>query len=763
MTTTAEPRTNGSGKYQVIGTRPIRHDGYDKVTGRAKYGADVQMVGLLHGAVLRSPHPHARIRSIDTSQAEALPGVKATLTAADYPDKVIPPTNFMETLADPAAVKKVVMAKDKAVYKGHAVAAVAATSRHIAEQALELIKVDYEALPHVMDVREAMKAGAPILDETLRTKDAANPEADSGPTNVAAHIQFKGGDLAEGFRQADVVVEREFTTKPVHQGYIETHNSTAFWGPNNEVTVWKSTQGPFQVRSQVASILNLATSSVKVVPMEIGGGFGGKINTYTDTVAALLSKKSGHPVKIVMSRKEVFEATGPASATYCRAKVGATKAGKITAIELYLGYEAGGFPGSAVASGCGTSLAPYKVENFRIDGYDVLVNKPKVAAYRAPGSPQAAYAVECVVDEVAEELGIDPIDLRLKNVTHTGDRQSTGVPFPSIGAEEVERAIKNHPHYQTPLEGPNRGRGVAVGYWGNAGMNSSASLNVTPDGQLMLVTGSVDIGGSRAALGMQAAEVLGISAEDVHPSVGDTDSIGFTGVTGGSRTAFSTGIAVISAAEKIVEQLKQRAAILWETQPEDVDYAGGHVVSKKNPEDRMSFKELASKLIATGGLVTAAAQSDPKQVGPSFSGMVVDVEVDPETGKTDVLRATIFQDVGTAAHPSYVEGQMQGGAVQGIGWALNEEYFYGDDGVMQNASWLDYRMPTSLDLPMVDPVMIEVPNPGHPFGLRGVGESSIVSPMAAVSNAVSRATGRRFTSLPMSPRVIQEALASNGQ
>ena len=567
---------------------------------------------------------------------------------------------------------------------------------------------------------------------------------------------------SRGFKEADVIVERTYTTRPVHQGYIETHNSTALWSPNGEVTIWKSTQGPFHVRSQVASILNLPASSVKVVPMEIGGGFGGKINTYTDVVAALLSKKSGHPVKIVMSRKDVFEGTGPASGTYSRVKMGATKDGKITAAELSLAYEAGAFPGSSVASGCGTCLAPYKIESFLIDGYDVLVNKPKTAAYRAPGSPQAAYAVESLVDELAEKLGMDPMDLRLKNITHAGDRQSSGVPFPSIGGEEVERAIKSHPHYNAPLEGPWRGRGVAMGYWGNAGMNSSATVNVTPDGEVTLVTGSVDIGGSRVALAMQAAEVLGITAEDVHPSVGDTDSVGFTGVTGGSRTAFSTGIAVIGAAEKIVAQLKERAALLWETQPEDVDYVDGHVVSRKNPDDKMSFKELASKLMATGGLVTASAHSDPKGVGPSFSGMIVDVEVDPETGKSTVLRATMVQDVGTAAHPSYVEGQMQGGAVQGIGWALNEEYVYTDDGVMANSSFLDYRMPIALDLPMIDATIVEVPNPGHPFGLRGVGESSIVSPMAAVNNAVSRAIGVRLETLPMSPSVVREAIAKNG-
>jgi xanthine dehydrogenase molybdenum-binding subunit len=751
MTTTVD-KTAPANVYRVIGTRPIRHDGYDKVTGRAKYGADVHMAGLLEGAILRSPHAHARIRSIDTSKAEALPGVRAVMTGNDLPEKAARAANFMEVLGSPQVLSENAMARDKALYKGHAVAAVAAVSIHVAEEALALIKVDYEPLPYVQDVREAMKPDAPILHGNIKFGD----EGKEKPSNIAAHNQLKQGDVEEGFREADVIVEREFETKPVHQGYIEPHNSTASWSEEGNLTIWKSTQGPFIVRHQVAAILNIPPSRVKIVPMEIGGGFGGKIPSYVDAVTAVLARKSGHPVKIVMSRKDVFEGTGPASATYLKCKVGATKDGRITAMQVYLAFAAGAFPGSPVGSGSATSLAPYKVENLLVDGYDVVMNTPKVAAYRAPGSPQAAYAVECVIDELVEKLGMDPMEFRLKNATRTGDRQASGVAFPSIGCVEVEQAIKDHPHYKSPLKGANQGRGVAMGYWGNAGMQSSVTLNVTSDGTITLISGSVDIGGSRVALAMQAAEVLGIEAEDVHPSVGDTDSVGYTGVTGGSRTAFATGLAVIAAAEDAKQQMIQRAAVLWETQPEDVDYRDGVFTSKKNPEEKMTFGEMASKLMGSGGLITASASADPKQAGPSFSGMIIDVEVDKETGKVDVLRTTMVQDVGKAAHPSYVEGQMQGGAVQGIGWALNEEYFYNEEGGMANSSFLDYRMPTSLDLPMIDAVIVEVPNPTHPFGIRGVGESSIISPMAAVSNAVSRATGVRFSQLPMSPGVILE-------
>ena len=754
MTTTADPGTAGARKYKVVGTRPIRHDGVDKVTGRAQYGADIQMAGLLHGALVRSPHAHARIKSIDTSRAEALEGVMAVVTAQDLPVIGDQSINMGETLGNPRTLAENALAQGKALYKGHAIAAVAATSPHVAEQAVNLIDVDYEVLPPALDVRKAMKEGAPLLHE-----DQVYGEGEEKrPSNIAGHNRFERGDVNKGFKEADVVVEREFTTKPVHQGYIEPHNSTAWWAADGKLTIWKSTQGAFVVRQQVAAILSIPASDIKVVPMEIGGGFGGKISTYLDPVAALLSRKTGHPVKIVMSRKEVFEGTGPTSGTYTRAKIGATKDGRMTALQLFLAYEAGAFAGSPVGAGAMCGPAPYNVDNLLVDGYDVVVNKPKVAAYRAPGAPQAAFAVESVVDEVAERLGMDSLEFRRRNAPKEGDRQVSGIPFPRIGCVEVEEAMMAHPHYKAPLEGPNRGRGVAMGYWFNAGMASSATINVTSNGTISLVTGSVDIGGTRVALAMQAAEVLGLAAEDVHPSVADTDSVGWTGVTGGSRTAFATGIAVINAAEEVKRQMIQRAALVWETQPQDVEYADGVFVSKKNPEDKMTFKELAGKLMGTGGPITTAAHSDPKQAGPAFAGLIVDVEVDPETGKTDVLRATVFQDAGTAAHPSYVEGQMQGGTVQGIGWALNEEYFFTEEGVMTNSSFLDYRMPTSLDLPMIDPVIIEVPNPGHPFGLRGVGEVPIVPPMAAVAGAISRAIGVRMADLPISPGAIVEAL-----
>ena len=763
MTITAGRESSGSDQFNVVGSRPIRHDALDKVTGRAKYGADINMPGMLHGKILRSPHAHAHILSIDTSKAEALPGVKAVLTSKDLPVIENRVLDFTETQGNVRLLAENILATKKAMYKGHAIAAVAATDAHIAEEAIELIEVEYEVLKPILNVKDSLAEDAPLLHDSLTTVfrvERFGPGENTGvKSNVAGHIQFKRGDLEQGFKEADVIVEREFTTQPVHQGYIEPHTSTGHWSPDGHLTIWTSTQGSFTIRDSTAAILDLPPSMIKVVPMEIGGGFGGKTITYLDPVVALLSKKSGNPVKISMTRKEVFEGTGPTSGSFMRCKIGADKSGKITAAELYLAFESGAFPGSPVGGGAMSGLGPYKIDNLQVDGYDVVVNKQKTAAYRAPGQPQAAFAVEPVIDELAEKLGMDPLEFRIKNSVHEGDRAPSGVPHLRFGCEEVEQAMKAHPHYNAPLEGPNRGRGVAVGYRLNGGgSGSSATINVNANGTINLLTGSVDIGGTRTAVAMQAAEVLGISAEDVNPIVVDTDAVGWTGGTGGSRIAFDTGRAAINTAQEVIRQMSARAALLWEVQPEDVDFMDGEFICKKNTEDRFTFKQLAAKLMDTGGPVTCSGQDKQGGVGAQLAGHIVDVEVDPETGKVDILRYTTFIDAGKAAHPSYVEGQMQGGALQGIGWALNEEYYMTEDGTMANSSFLDYRMPTSLDLPMIDCEIIEVPNARHPFGIRGVGETVLIPPLAAMANAIHGAIGVRMNRLPMSPGAILEAL-----
>ncbi|MDE0482243.1 MAG: xanthine dehydrogenase family protein molybdopterin-binding subunit [Candidatus Poribacteria bacterium] len=743
-------------EYKVIGTRPIRHDGVDKVTGRAIYGADFQITGLLHGRVLRSPHAHARIVSIDTSRAEAHPGVKGVVTAQDLPTAEDKMADLGEGAVNLKYLCDNILASDKALYKGHAIAAVAATDPHIAEEACELIDVEYELLPPVLEVRAAMEPDAPIIHENIRTSSLG--ETGDKPSNVASHLQHKKGDIEKGFEEADVVIEREFVTGTVHQGYIEPHNATALYNPDGQLTVWCSTQGAFTVREQLAEILQYPISKIKVVPLEIGGGFGGKINVYIKPVAALLARKTGKPVKVLMNRADVFEGTGPTPASYITVKMGATKDGKITAAQTSMAFEAGAYPGSPVGAGAMCIFAPYNTENVLIDGYDVVVNKPKTAPYRAPGATNAAFGSETVIDELAEELNIDPLEMRLMNGAKEGDHRADGPVFPRIGFIETLEAAKEHPHYTSPNGKKYHGRGIASGFWFNIGLESSVTINVNPDGTVNLVEGSTDIGGTRASIAMQAAEVLGIPAESVNPTVVDTNSIGYTAVTGGSRTTYATGYAAYEAAQDVVKQMIGRAAKLWDVDEANVQFTDGEFSSINGKEEQISFRDLSARLGETGGPVVGRATMNPAGAGGAFATHVVDVAVDEETGKVEILRYTATQDAGKAIHPSYVEGQIQGGVVQGIGWALNEEYIYNDEGEMTNASFLDYRMPTCLDLPMIDAVIVEVPNPGHPYGVRGVGEVPIVPPPAAIANAIYDAVGIRMTELPMSPDRLLKAM-----
>jgi CO/xanthine dehydrogenase Mo-binding subunit len=492
--------------------------------------------------------------------------------------------------------------------------------------------------------------------------------------------------------------------------------------------------------------------------MEIGGGFGGKTVIYLEPVAAALSKKAGRPVKISMARPEVFEATGPTSGSFIRVKIGANKEGMITAADVTMMYEAGGFPGSPIVQACQCVLTPYEVANGRIEGYDVVVNKPKAAAYRAPGVPAAAFATESVIDEICEKLGMDPLEFRVKNGTQEGSRRIPGPVLQTVGYQETLAAAMQTDHYKSTLEGPNRGRGVAAGFWFNGTGPACATASVNGDGTVSLTEGSPDIGGGRASMAMQMAEVLGVPAEDVHPSVGDTDAVGYTSLTAGSGATFKSGWASYEAAHDIKQQIIERAARIWEIDVKDVEFKEGVASHKSDPELKLNFKQIAARLNSTGGPIVGRGNVNPAGVGNAFAVHIVDVEVDPDTGKVDILRYTALQDVGKAVHPSYVEGQLQGGVAQGIGWALNEEYVYNNSGEMSNSSFLDYRMPTSLDLPMIDTVIVEVANPGHPFGVRGVGEVCIVPPMGAVANAIHNAAGVRMDVLPMSPANVLEAL-----
>ena len=746
---------------KVVGTRPIRPDGVDKVTGRANFGADMVMPGMLWGKVKRSPHAHARIMSINLDKALALPGVKAVVTCEDFPPIASEEAFVGEGPMNFRDLSRNCMARDKVLYDGHAVAAVAATSAAIAEEACELIEVEYHVLPHVIDVEEAMEPGAPLLHDDLFTQGV-----DPKPThasNVAKKISFTKGDVEAGLRDADVIIERRYSNAPVHQAYIEPHACVVSMAADGQCTIWSSSQGQFMVRAYCAKLLGIDISNIRAIPAEIGGGFGGKTLVYLEPVALALAKKTGRPIKMVMSREEVFRGTGPAAGAVVEVRLGAKKDGTLTAGEVTLKYQAGAFPGSPVGPGCMCAFAMYDIPNAQVTGYDVVSNRPKVAAYRAPGAPNSSWGVESCLDELAHQLGIDPLALREKNAAKDGVKAVHGPTWQNIGYAETVAAAKNHPHMKEPL-GPNQGRGIASGFWFNIGGESSAAVHVNEDGTAVVATGNPDIGGSRASMAMMVAEILGIPVERVRPIVADTSSIGFSFLTGGSRVTFATGMAATQAAEKVVEQLKQRAAMIWDIPADAVEWKDGKAYpagANAGSFEPLPLAEIALKAGRTGGPITAEVSINAQGAGPGFATHICDVEVDRETGHVKILRYTAVQDVGRAIHPSYVEGQIQGGVTQGIGWALNEEYIYDKDGKLENPGFLDYRVPVASDLPMIEAVMVENANPRHPFGARGVGEVPIVPPMAAVGNAIAAAIGIRMRDLPMSPPRLRAALDAN--
>ncbi len=739
MTAIENPKT-----YKWVGTRPIRHDGYDKVVGKARFAADLNLPGQLHAAYLRSPHAHANIVSIDTSMAEAMPGVKAVVTGDDFPALDITDPNHDVSIN--------VLARGTVLYHGHAIAAVAATTKAEAQAAAAAIEVEYELLPVVLGIDEAMADGAPLANEQNYQKFVGP----SDPSNIATHTPLERGDADGAMAAADIVIEREFDCAHVHQGYIEPHACVVDTGADGKANVWASSQGHFMVRAITAAVLGWETSRIKVTPAEIGGGFGGKTTVYLEPVAARLSEKAGRPVKLVMSREEVLRSSGPAPGAKLRIKIGATSDGELTAIDGWMAYQIGAYGDFAGMVGA-MSVASYKFPNLKLESWGVLSNTPKTAAYRAPSAPHAAFAIESVIDDIASELGMDPIELRLKNAAVEGDLTAMGMPHPRIGLVECLEALKASDHYQSdPAEGA--ARGVAVGFWFNIGEQSSATVNLNEDGTATVITGSPDIGGSRASMALMAAEELGIDVYSITPVVADTEAVGFTDVTEGSRATFATGKAVVEACRELKVELCRRAAQTMGVDEAEVEWVDGVAVSPSHGGEPLTLAAITAQAKRTGGPLTATASLNAAGAGPSFAVHCADVKVDEETGQTTIGRYTAVQDAGTAIHPSYVEGQMQGGSVQGIGWALNEEYIFSSDGVLMNPGFLDYRIPVASDLPMIETIIVEVPNPSHPYGVRGVGETGIVPPMATIGNAIKAATGVRMTSLPMSPPKVLKAL-----
>lgn len=744
-------------QFRHVGTRPVRPDGVDKVTGKALYGTDFKAPGMLWGAILRSPHPHARILSIDTAKAEKLPGVRAVATGKDFPTLQSLVMHVGEGASDIVHVAHNCLALDKVLYEGHALAAVAATTPEIAREALALIAVDYDVLPFVLGLEEALAPGAPLLHDDIFTK-GVEPKPDK-PSNASMRVEMGSGDVEAGLAGAAVVVEGRYTMEPVHQGYIEPHACVASWNADGQAQIWCSSQGHFAVRSLTASVLAIPQADIRVTPLEIGGGFGGKTTVYLEPVAMILSKKSGRPVRLAMSREEVFRASGPAPGAVIDVRIGADADGTLVAADVEFKYHSGAYPAVDAGAGVASAIGHYRIAATRVVGTEVLCNRPAAKAYRAPGAPQVNFAVESAIDELAQRLNLDPLELRLKNASVEGDLQTSGVPWGRIGWVECLEAAKAHPHWSAPL-GKNQGRGLAGGYWGNYGGPSTVNVSLAEDGTFVVATGSPDIGGSRAAMAIMAAEVLELPYEQVRCVVADTASIGHSMVTGGSRTTFATGAATVQAAQEARAILCERAARMWNVPVDSVEWSEGTMrcTSGDKAGSAITVQQIAPRVAHMGGPVSCVAAINAGGWLPGFGLHLCDVEVDPETGHVGIVRYTAIQDVGTAIHPDYVEGQVQGGAAQGIGWALNETYIYNDAGKLDNPGFLDYRMPVASDLPMIDTVLVEVPNPAHPYGVKGVGEVPIVPPLAAVANAIHAATGKRLKTLPMAPDRVYAAL-----
>ncbi|MBI2965361.1 MAG: xanthine dehydrogenase family protein molybdopterin-binding subunit [Chloroflexi bacterium] len=744
-----------------IGASTPKIDGVDKVTGVARYGADVRLPGMLDAKILRSPHAHARIVRIDTSRAEALPGVMAVVTGRDFP--LLKPGTHVQIgvlRMDLYRISNLVIARQKVLFAGHPVAAVAATSPEIAQEALDLIQVEYEVLPHVLDEVESMKPGAPLLHDDLFT--SGTPEKTTKPSNVALYIEMGRGDLAKGEAEADVVVERSFKTQTVHQGYIEPEAETAWWQPDGRLSVWADTQGPFGQRAQLSVFLGIPLGRITVVPMEVGGGFGAKNALRLSPLCAGLSRKSGRPVRIVLSRDEVLRATGPGVATTNYVKVGAKNDGKITLIDARMVYNAGAFPGSPLAGGTLVGFSAYQTPNLRIVGYDVVTNRPKVQAYRAPGGPPISFAVESVMDEVAEKIGMDPLDFRIKNASKTGDAGPNDLKFNRIGLTDVLQRVKSHPAWTDPVSAPRFGgkvgRGLGLGYWRGGTNTSSCELNLHGDGSVSLVTGSVDLSSVRTAFAQIVADQFGLTPADVTVTTGDTNSVGYTDNSGGSRVTYVTGTAVFNACQAAIGVLKGRAAQKFGVPADLIEFGEGVFSVRDIQEKRIALKDLAAESVRGSGVISTSGTATGMQSAPAFAAQVADVEVDLETGKVQILRYTAFQDVGKAINRAQVVGQIQGGVAQGAGWGLSEAYVWDEKGALRNASFLDYRMPTALDLPAIDVELIETPASDGPFGVRGVGEVPIVPPAGAIANAIYRAAGVRMDVLPMNPENVLMAI-----
>lgn len=755
----AEMPSQSGAELKVVGRRLPRVDARERVTGQAVYGADLRLPGMAHARILRSPHAHARIRSIDVSRAVALPGVLAVVTAADFPPLPMGASIPMgQTGYDMWGVAEINMARDNVFWVGQPVAAVAAKDLHVAAEALALIGVDYEVLEPVVDLAAALAPDAPVLHGHVVTKGVE--PSPRGPSNVCSRVVIARGDTEEAIATSAAVAEASGRIDTAHQGYLEPQAMVAQVDPNGFATVWTSTQGQFTSEIMISRMLGLPQSKLRVVPLEIGGGFGGKIAIHGEAVAVRLAQKCARPIRLVLTREEILQGgSGPAMGALIDIRVGADRDGRLTAIEGTYRLDAGGLPNLSPSLLMQASAALYQTPNLRLEGFDIVTNKPRTEAYRGPGGVQAAFVLEQAMDALCQRLEIDPLEFRKRNAAVTGSTMPIGTPFPAIGLTTILDEVGRHPCWTEPLV-PScrpRGRGLAIGYWRGTSMTSAAHITIAGDGLPMVTMGPVDLSGTRTTMAQVVAEELGLSIDQVHVSTGDTKSVGYSDVAAGSRVARTVTAALVEACRDVLAQLGARAAEKLQTPASEILYAGGVFRTRHQGGAAISLAELMQATL-TDGAVVGRGVSANLPLGVEIGAHVCDLEVDPDTGQVTILRYTAFQDVGRALNPMAVEGQMQGSVVQGLGWALTEGFDYAPDGRLRNASLLDYRIPTALDVPPIECVIVETPVPSVAYGVRGVGEVPIVPVAGAVANAIARATGVRLTRMPMTPERVLAAL-----
>jgi CO/xanthine dehydrogenase Mo-binding subunit len=740
-------------------------DGLEKVTGRSLYAADVNLPNLLHARVVLSPYAHATITAIDTAEARAVPGVIAVLTAADLPNnKRVASSRQTTTLA-----------RDTVRYRGEPVVLVVAQSEAAASDGAAAVVIDYEPLPAVVSIEAATAPNAAViwpdgppkgevdLTAAHAATDASAKKTATEPSNIHERKTFARGDVAAGLAQADVVLERTYRTATVHQGYLEPHAVTADYDPlRGTLTVYTSTQGQFGVRDEVARVLGLPRSKVTVTPMTVGGGFGAKYGILDPLVAAA-SMAVGRPVRLALTRSEDFLTTTPSPASVIKLTLGATKAGAITALKVEASLDNGVYP--FTLGGIFSMLIGgyYRCANVQIDVAEVLTHKPQAGAYRAPAAPQATFALESTIDEMANELKLDPLEFRAMNAAGNEDLTGEGEEWLDIGLQKCLEVARTHPLWANRVAecGPGEGVGLAVGGWPCGNTTAAAVCRIDTDGIVRVTVGSVDISGVNSSFVLVAAEILGVDPAQVEIVQGDTRTGPFAGPSGGSQITYSVAGAVAEAAREARRQILEMAGDMFEARIEDLEIREGKVMVKGVPGKAVPLGEIAETAqdkAGGPGPIIGEGRSAPPDNAPGFVAHIAKVHVDAETGRVTPLHYVAIQDVGFALNPTLVEGQIHGGSAQGIGWGLYEALRYDENGELLTASLMDYTLPRAVGLPTFETIMVENPSKHGPFGARGVGEPPITAGAAALANAVKAAVGVRVNEIPLRDEVVWQAM-----